>query len=140
MTGGSLADAFRLPEEFSIRRSLEIAVDTARGLAYMHNKKPNCIIHRDLKPGNLMISGSAYHELCVSSLRWFLVYIFFGNMTCAPGPCLLGVHPAFATYTRFCLLMGCEQQSAGREALALRAALQCKKCKHTALARRPLIQ
>ena len=67
MTGGSLADAFRLPQEFSVRRSLEIAVDTARGLAYMHNKKPNCIIHRDLKPGNLMISGSAYHELCVHS-------------------------------------------------------------------------
>lgn len=63
MTGGSLADAFRLPQEFSTRRALEIAVDTARGLAYMHNKKPNCIIHRDLKPGNLMISGSSYHTL-----------------------------------------------------------------------------
>ena len=46
MTGGSLADALRLPREFSLRRSLEIAVDTARGLAYMHNKKPNCIVHR----------------------------------------------------------------------------------------------
>ena len=63
MTGGSLDDAFRLPQEFTVRRSLEIAIDTARGLAYMHNKKPNCIIHRDLKPGNLMISGSAYHGL-----------------------------------------------------------------------------
>ena len=62
MTGRSLADALRLPREFSVRRSLEIAVDTARGLAYLHCKKPNCIIHRDLKPGNLMISGSSYYD------------------------------------------------------------------------------
>lgn len=63
MTGGSLSDALRKPKEFSVRRSLEIAVDTARGLAYMHNKKPQGIIHRDLKPGNLMISGSNYHSM-----------------------------------------------------------------------------
>ena len=62
MTGGSLADALRLPREFSVRRALEITVDTARGLAYLHSKKPNCIIHRDLKPGNLMISGSSYYD------------------------------------------------------------------------------
>lgn len=64
MTGGSLADALRLPQEFSVRRSLEVAVDTARGLAYLHNKKPSPIIHRDLKPGNLMISGSSYYDKC----------------------------------------------------------------------------
>lgn len=63
MTGGSLADALRRPREFTIRRALEIAVDTARGLAYMHNKKPQGIIHRDLKPGNVMISGSNYHSM-----------------------------------------------------------------------------
>lgn len=70
---------------------MEIAVDTARGLAYLHAKKNGAIIHRypvittrspstsfswlslsllklavvfcrDLKPGNLMIAGSQYHS------------------------------------------------------------------------------
>jgi len=62
MTGGSLADAFRRPEAFPMRRGLEIALDAARGLAYMHNRNPNPIIHRDLKPGNLMLSGSQYQS------------------------------------------------------------------------------
>jgi tRNA A-37 threonylcarbamoyl transferase component Bud32 len=62
MTGGSLSDAMRMERKFSLRRAMEIAVDTARGLAYMHNRKPGAIIHRDLKPGNLMISGSQYHS------------------------------------------------------------------------------
>ena len=44
MTGGSLSDALRRPKDFSVRRSLEIEVDTARGLAYMHNKKPQGIL------------------------------------------------------------------------------------------------
>ncbi len=45
----------------------QIAVDVARGLAYMHAKKAGAIIHRDLKPGNLMVSGSMYHARCVPS-------------------------------------------------------------------------
>ena len=60
MSGGSLADAFRRPEVFPIRRGVEIALDAARGLAYLHCRKPQPIIHRDLKPGNLMLSGSQY--------------------------------------------------------------------------------
>ena len=63
MTGGSLSDAMRLQQAFTLRRAMEICIDTARGLAYMHNKKPSAIIHRDLKPGNLMISGSQYHTM-----------------------------------------------------------------------------
>ncbi|KAL4538986.1 hypothetical protein Ndes2526B_g02745 [Nannochloris sp. 'desiccata'] len=62
MSGGSLADAFRRPEAFPLRRSIEIALDAARGLAYLHNRRPSPIIHRDLKPGNLMLSGSAYQS------------------------------------------------------------------------------
>lgn len=63
MCGGSLADAFRLPQVFPQRRALEVALDAARGLAYLHNsRRPSPIIHRDLKPGNLMLSGSAYQE------------------------------------------------------------------------------
>ncbi|KAL4856575.1 SUMO-activating enzyme subunit 2 [Chlorella vulgaris] len=38
MSGGSLADAFRRPQVFPIRRAVEIAVDAARGLAYLHHR------------------------------------------------------------------------------------------------------
>lgn len=62
MSGGSLADAFRRPQVFPIRRAVEIALDAARGLAYLHHRKPNPIIHRDLKPGNLMLSGGQYQD------------------------------------------------------------------------------
>ena len=64
MTGGSLADAFKRQRAFGTRRSLEIAADCARGMAYLHNKKPSAIVHRDLKPGNLMIAGSHYYRQC----------------------------------------------------------------------------
>lgn len=62
MTGGSVADAFRQQRAFGVRRSMEIAVDAARGLAYMQAKKPSPIVHRDLKPANLMVSGSSYYS------------------------------------------------------------------------------
>ncbi|KAI7841021.1 hypothetical protein COHA_005249 [Chlorella ohadii] len=62
MSGGSLADAFRRPQVFPTRRAVEIALDAARGLAYLHHRKPNPIIHRDLKPGNLMLSGGQYQD------------------------------------------------------------------------------
>ncbi|CAK0733933.1 hypothetical protein CVIRNUC_000357 [Coccomyxa viridis] len=61
MTGGNLSDAMRLSRKFTLRRAMEMAVDCARGLAYLHAKKNGAIIHRDLKPGNLMIAGSQYH-------------------------------------------------------------------------------
>ena len=69
MTGGALSDAMRMQRPFTLRRAMEVAIDTARGLAYMHNRKPGAIIHRDLKPGNLMISGSQYHSRWGSSVQ-----------------------------------------------------------------------
>ena len=36
---------------------VEIALDFARGLAYLHSRRQP-IVHRDLKPANLMISGN----------------------------------------------------------------------------------
>jgi serine/threonine protein kinase len=41
----------------SRNRSLQLAIDCARGMAYLHNKEPMSIIHRDLKPANIMIGG-----------------------------------------------------------------------------------
>mmetsp|Transcript_9932 Transcript_9932/g.17884 ORF Transcript_9932/g.17884 Transcript_9932/m.17884 type:complete len:474 (-) Transcript_9932:2297-3718(-) len=61
MTGGSLQDAFRLMNfQMPLRRGLEIALDAARGMNYLHTRKPSPIIHRDLKPGNFMVGGSVY--------------------------------------------------------------------------------
>lgn len=39
MSGGSLADAFRRPQVFPMRRAVEIALDAARGLAYLHHRR-----------------------------------------------------------------------------------------------------
>ena len=37
---------------------LSIAVDIARGLAYIHHRKPDFICHRDLKPSNILLTVS----------------------------------------------------------------------------------
>ena len=49
MTGGNLSDAMRLTRKFTLRRAMEMAVDCARGLAYLHAKKNGAIIHRSDK-------------------------------------------------------------------------------------------
>ncbi len=79
MTGGALSDAMRMQRPFTLRRAMEVAIDTARGLAYMHNRKPGAIIHRDLKPGNLMISGSQYHSRWGSTVQ-LEVYLKGGQL------------------------------------------------------------
>eukprot|EP00877_Chromochloris_zofingiensis_P012895 jgi/Chrzof1/785/Cz01g28220.t1 len=54
----SLADAFlRTFYAPTQRRQVEIALDFARGMAYLHSRRQP-IVHRDLKPANLMISGN----------------------------------------------------------------------------------
>ena len=58
MEGGSLEAALRGGGRFGLRRALEVALDCARGLAYLHLPTPNEVIHRDLKPSNVMFSGS----------------------------------------------------------------------------------
>ena len=64
MTGGSLAEAMRMQMSLTQRRAVEIAIDTARGLAYLHSRRQGSVIHRDLKPGNLMMAGSQYEARC----------------------------------------------------------------------------
>lgn len=37
---------------------IDILKDVSQGLAYLHNRKPQCIIHRDLKPSNILLTQS----------------------------------------------------------------------------------
>ena len=39
-------------------QKISIVQDIARGVAYLHNRKPDCIIHRDLKPNNILLTTS----------------------------------------------------------------------------------
>ena len=39
-------------------QKINILKDISRGLAYLHNRKPQCIIHRDLKPSNILLTQS----------------------------------------------------------------------------------
>lgn len=61
MAGGSLADAIRKRLDLPLPRIVEIALDFARGMAYLHSEA-KAIIHRDLKPNNLLIGGVASLE------------------------------------------------------------------------------
>ncbi|EFJ50688.1 hypothetical protein VOLCADRAFT_88470 [Volvox carteri f. nagariensis] len=73
MVGGSLADLFKGQRFPSMWRSVQLALDMARGLAYLHNRSPQAVIHRDLKPANLMIGGpkvfSSHHrQICLEEM------------------------------------------------------------------------
>jgi len=57
MAGGSLETLFRNEEVLSLKVSTKMALDCARGMAYLHGRSPLPVIHRDLKPGNLMLTA-----------------------------------------------------------------------------------
>lgn len=56
MHGGSLAEVFRRPVGLGMPVSIEMCLDCARGMTYLHCRSPQPVIHRDLKPNNLMLS------------------------------------------------------------------------------------
>lgn len=49
MTGGSMADLFKGARFPNLWRAVQIALDMARGMAYLHSRAPQAVIHRDLK-------------------------------------------------------------------------------------------
>lgn len=55
MSNDSLQSKIRWMSEC---RKIEVMKDISRGLAYLHNRKPECIIHRDLKPSNILLTNS----------------------------------------------------------------------------------
>lgn len=48
----------RRKDKLDDNKKIDILKDIARGLAYLHNRKPECIIHRDLKPSNILLTKS----------------------------------------------------------------------------------
>lgn len=42
-------------QEYDLRHACSWAMQTARGVAYLHNLRPKPIMHRDLKPANLLL-------------------------------------------------------------------------------------
>ncbi len=51
--------------EYKAAHAMSWALQTARGVAYLHGMQPTPLIHRDLKPPNLLlISGGTVLKIC----------------------------------------------------------------------------
>ncbi len=82
MTGGSLLDLFKSKRTVNLWRALQLALDCARGMAYLHNRTPQAVVHRDLKPANIMLGGpkvyTNYHKKLlqvVSDVDNYVLYL-----------------------------------------------------------------
>ncbi|CAH9128971.1 unnamed protein product [Cuscuta epithymum] len=61
LRGGDLHQYLKEKGALSPLTAINLAMDIARGMAYLHNE-PNVIVHRDLKPRNvLLVNSSADH-------------------------------------------------------------------------------
>jgi len=52
-------------------QKLEVSADIAKGLAYLHNRKPSHIIHRDIKPPNVLLTASMKAKLTDFGISMF---------------------------------------------------------------------
>lgn len=65
--GGSLYNVLHCMKqvEYTAAHALSWLLQTADGVAYLHNMKPRALIHRDLKPPNLLlINGGTVLKIC----------------------------------------------------------------------------
>ena len=58
----------------TLKKKKLISLDILRGLAYMHNRRPNFIIHRDIKSQNILISPSGRAKIGDFGLSKLLNY------------------------------------------------------------------
>lgn len=76
MPNGSLQDYIKTchgqQNDIKQYQKYKIVKDVSKGLAYLHNRKPNSIIHRDLKPSNILLTTSMTAKIAdfgISSLK-----------------------------------------------------------------------
>jgi serine/threonine protein kinase len=55
MPNGSVQDFFSRHRLVSLKTRVNMALDIARGLCYLHQRRPSYVIHRDLKPSNFLM-------------------------------------------------------------------------------------
>jgi len=59
---GSVCDQLKRNPNLQVKEILQIAIDTASGLNYLHKRNP-VMIHRDLKPHNLLITNAGVTKI-----------------------------------------------------------------------------
>lgn len=72
MPNGNLQDALlhrKCPELFQWEKRLKIAVDIAKGIAYLHSLDPPAI-HGDIKPSNILLDHSFSAKIADFGLAW----------------------------------------------------------------------
>eukprot|EP00899_Mesostigma_viride_P009800 jgi/Mesvir1/18821/Mv06929-RA.1 len=58
MPRGNLHELLKTTGRLKPIQAIEFAMDIARGMNFLHMRRPHAIIHRDLKPRNIMLSDS----------------------------------------------------------------------------------
>ncbi|XWS24180.1 hypothetical protein CRYUN_Cryun28dG0078700 [Craigia yunnanensis] len=71
MEHGSLAESLSF-KELDWKKRLEIAVGTARGLAYLHEECLEWVLHCDIKPQNILIDSKYQPKVSDFGLSWLL--------------------------------------------------------------------
>lgn len=63
INNGELLDYINKNKWLKLKKKIKISIDILRGIAYLHNRKPNILIHRDLKPQNILMTPSGIPKI-----------------------------------------------------------------------------